>query len=121
MTRLNALSLACSAAFCLGAATIPTYAAIPTPDAHIIIAKHGADDKVPQPDPGCDDNGTDVCNAMTILSKHGADDKVPQPDPGCDDNGTDACMIGAPAQRQGLMAREGSERPRGHDGRRARR
>ncbi|NMG30514.1 hypothetical protein [Aromatoleum evansii] len=61
-----------------------------------MLARKGADDGAPKPRPddtGCDDNGTDICNA--IVAKKGADDgggRKPRPDDtGCDDNGTDIC------------------------------
>lgn len=67
------------------------FAAMATPESVIIstaytqIARKGADDPLP---PGCDDHGTDMCNASTIVAKKGADDPRP---PECDDHGTDIC------------------------------
>lgn len=74
-----------------------------------MLAKKGADDggRKPRPDDtGCDDNGTDVCNA--IVAKKGADDgggRKPRPDDtGCDDNGTDSC--------RSIVAKKGADDPR---------
>lgn len=64
--------------------------ALPASASGVVLAKHGADDPLPQP---CDDNGTDVCvNGGQLVAKHGADDAQPEP---CDDHGTDICFIKA--------------------------
>jgi len=91
--KMNKWAVACGLLAIAGLAS----AAIPVlpdnaPMTSTLLARHGADDPIPEP---CDAHGTDVCAtgaAGAMLARHGADDPIPEP---CDDHGTDVCATGA--------------------------
>ena len=87
-------ALLCGAAAGTASATVitadqPVAIILPASALGLVLAKHGADDVLPEP---CDDHGTDLCvSGGQAIAKHGADDVLPEP---CDDHGTDLCVSG---------------------------
>lgn len=96
-TRLVAALVMCGFAGTLSAAVLAPQGdtLAPAGDSAMIVAKRGADDRRPKPEPEdlkCDDKGTDLCRAT--VAKRGADDRIREPRPDdlkCDDHGSDLC------------------------------